>query len=623
MAERLRRRDPAPHPGLAGGADRGRRGALPAHRPRVRRQRRADRRALDDRDGRRHQPLVPLRPDLPGDALPGHLLRLPGGQRRRLGALRRPGEGAAADRLADGRLRPRLEPAGRASSRRRPSGTWPPTSGATRPSAPRSSPRRPAPAPSPARGTPPTATRRRPGWAGCPPRRASTATRSTSPTRPARRAASRPSTSSRSCAPGASASPARTPTTRPTSPASSPSGAPTCSAPPARATSTSCATSSASPTRPCARPSRRRSSARRRSAGTTQAPEGKLDLFTTIDFRMNGSAIYSDVVLPAATWYEKHDLSSTDLHPFVHPFNAAIPPPWEAKSDWDAFNRIADRFSELAAEHLGTRTDIVATPLLHDTPDELAQPGGRVRDWRAGECEPVPGRTMPKPDRGRARLRRGGREDDRARARWSRSWGPGRRASPGSRTAEVAELGKRNGVVDGGRRRAAGRRWRATSRSARRSWPSPARPTGASRWRASAPSSSAPAARSPTSRRSAPTSGSPSASLVAQPRKVIALGRVVGPGVPRAPLLALHRQRRALDPLADADRAPAALPRPRVDARPRRGPARLPPAGRRRAAARPRRRAGARGRAGGHRALPDPALEVVDPLRVPGQPARC
>ena len=111
---------------------------------------------------------------------------------------------------------------------------------------------------------------------------------------------------------------------------------------------------------------------------------------------MNGSCVYSDVVLPAATWYEKHDLSSTDLHPFVHPFNAAIPPPWETKTDWDAFNRIAEEFSRLAAKHLGTRTDLVAAPLLHDTPEELAQPMGRVRDWKAGECEPIPGRTMPK-----------------------------------------------------------------------------------------------------------------------------------------------------------------------------------------------------------------------------------
>src|SRR5262245_33257177 len=33
---------------------------------------------------------------------------------------------------------------------------------------------------------------------------------------------------------------------------------------------------------------------------------------------------------------------------------------------------------------------------MHDTPDELATPGGVVLDWRAGECEPVPGVTMPR-----------------------------------------------------------------------------------------------------------------------------------------------------------------------------------------------------------------------------------
>jgi nitrate reductase alpha subunit len=126
------------------------------------------------------------------------------------------------------------------------------------------------------------------------------------------------------------------------------------------------------------------------------APTGKLDLFTTIDFRMNGSALYSDVVLPAATWYEKHDLSSTDLHPFVHPFNPAIAPPWEARTDFDVFGAVAESFSRLAEKHLGVRKDLVAAPLLHDSPDELAQPLGKVLDWRKGECEPVPGKTMPR-----------------------------------------------------------------------------------------------------------------------------------------------------------------------------------------------------------------------------------
>src|SRR6185369_8691819 len=66
------------------------------------------------------------------------------------------------------------------------------------------------------------------------------------------------------------------------------------------------------------------------------------------------------------------------------------------RTDWSAFQEIAKAFSTLAAEHLGVRKDVVAAPLLHDTPDELATPHGRVRDWKRGECEPVPGKTMPK-----------------------------------------------------------------------------------------------------------------------------------------------------------------------------------------------------------------------------------
>ncbi|HWJ66579.1 MAG TPA: nitrate reductase subunit alpha [Nocardioides sp.] len=126
-----------------------------------------------------------------------------------------------------------------------------------------------------------------------------------------------------------------------------------------------------------------------------EAPEGKLDLLMTIDFRMTSSTIFSDVVLPAATWYEKHDLSTTDMHPFVHSFNPAIAPPWQTKSDWDAWKEIARRFSELAVDHLGTRRDVVAKPLWHDTPEAMATEHGVVQDWRLGECEPIPGRTMP------------------------------------------------------------------------------------------------------------------------------------------------------------------------------------------------------------------------------------
>ncbi|KOU63351.1 nitrate reductase [Streptomyces sp. MMG1533] len=127
-----------------------------------------------------------------------------------------------------------------------------------------------------------------------------------------------------------------------------------------------------------------------------EAPAGKLDLLLTLDFRMTSTTVFSDVVLPAATWYEKHDLSSTDMHPFVHAFNPAISPPWQTRTDWDAFHTLAKEFSRQAAAHLGVRKDVVAAPLLHDTPDEMANPRGKVQDWKAGECDPVPGRTMPK-----------------------------------------------------------------------------------------------------------------------------------------------------------------------------------------------------------------------------------
>ncbi|MGW3472016.1 nitrate reductase subunit alpha [Saccharopolyspora sp. NPDC000995] len=126
------------------------------------------------------------------------------------------------------------------------------------------------------------------------------------------------------------------------------------------------------------------------------APVGKLDLSVAMDFRMTSTCLFSDVVLPAATWYEKHDLSSTDMHPFVHAFNPAIAPPWQARTDFDAFQTIAREFSRLASTHLGVRRDVVAAPLAHDTSDELAQPRGRVADWKTGDCEPVPGTTMPK-----------------------------------------------------------------------------------------------------------------------------------------------------------------------------------------------------------------------------------
>ena len=124
-----------------------------------------------------------------------------------------------------------------------------------------------------------------------------------------------------------------------------------------------------------------------------EAPKGKLDLLVTIDFRMSTTAVYSDIVLPTASWYEKNDLNTSDMHPFIHPLQAAVDPAYESKSDWEIFKAIAKKLQEIAPGYLGQETDVVALPILHDTPAEIAQ--DQVRDWKKGECDLIPGKTAP------------------------------------------------------------------------------------------------------------------------------------------------------------------------------------------------------------------------------------
>jgi len=124
-----------------------------------------------------------------------------------------------------------------------------------------------------------------------------------------------------------------------------------------------------------------------------QAPEGKLDLLVTLDFRMSTTCVYSDIVLPTASWYEKNDLNTSDMHPFIHPLSKAIDPVWQSRSDWEIYKGIAQTFSALCVGHLGVEKEIVLSPIQHDTAGELAQPD--VKDWRKGENKLIPGKTGP------------------------------------------------------------------------------------------------------------------------------------------------------------------------------------------------------------------------------------
>ena len=124
------------------------------------------------------------------------------------------------------------------------------------------------------------------------------------------------------------------------------------------------------------------------------AAEGKLDLLVVLDFRMSTTCLYGDIVLPTATWYEKDDLNTSDMHPFIHPLSEAVQPLWQSRTDWEIYKGFAKKLSELGKDYLGVQQDLVLTPLMHDSPQELGQ-AFDAKDWKKGECDPIPGKTMP------------------------------------------------------------------------------------------------------------------------------------------------------------------------------------------------------------------------------------
>ena len=453
---------------------------------RVRPQRRGHRGPLDDRDGRRHQPLVPLRPDLPDLPRAG-----PCSAAARAST-------AAAGPTTSARRRCARWPAGRrspsrstgrgrrATSRGRRSSTWPPTSGATSATAPRTSPRRWAAACSRA-STSPTSTRSAPGSAGCPPTRASTATSSSWSTRPSGPGVEPADYVVRELREGR----LRFACEDPDAPDNHPKVMTVWRAnllgssgkgheyflKHLLGTTDNAVRAEESP--PELRP--REVAWRERGAGGQARPADHDRLpddqqRALLRRRAAGGHLVREVrPLDAPTCTRSSTPSTRRCRRRGRRRPTGTP---------SGGSPSASR--ELAETHLGVRRDLVAAPLLHDTPDEIAQPLGEVRDWRAGECEPVPGQTMPKLIVVERDYPRVAEKMARARARWSRSSGT---------AVKGAQLDRRRG---GRRARRAATapcaaasptgapRWSASSTPARRSSRSRAPPTAGSRWRASA-----------------------------------------------------------------------------------------------------------------------------------------
>ncbi|MDZ7850521.1 MAG: molybdopterin-dependent oxidoreductase [Halodesulfurarchaeum sp.] len=97
---------------------------------------------------------------------------------------------------------------------------------------------------------------------------------------------------------------------------------------------------------------------------------------------MDSTAKWADYVLPAASNYEKYDLSMTDMHTYVHPFTKAIEPLGESKSDWEIFRLLAERIQEKARER---DLDPIPDRSFDREIDLQSIHDDYVRDWITGE----------------------------------------------------------------------------------------------------------------------------------------------------------------------------------------------------------------------------------------------
>lgn len=78
----------------------------------------------------------------------------------------------------------------------------------------------------------------------------------------------------------------------------------------------------------------------------------KLRLLVSIDWRWNATALYSDIVLPACTWYEKTStfMVGSPCQPFVHVVNQAAEPLYDSVGEWKMFCLLARKVEERARE---------------------------------------------------------------------------------------------------------------------------------------------------------------------------------------------------------------------------------------------------------------------------------
>ncbi|UMX91384.1 molybdopterin-dependent oxidoreductase [Klebsiella pneumoniae] len=100
-----------------------------------------------------------------------------------------------------------------------------------------------------------------------------------------------------------------------------------------------------------------------------------LNLVVTLDFRLSSTCLYSDIdAIPTATWYEKDDMNTSDMHPFIHRCRPPLIQHGNRRATGRSIKGIAKKFSEVCmSPPPGKETDVVTLPISTTAP----------RKWRS------------------------------------------------------------------------------------------------------------------------------------------------------------------------------------------------------------------------------------------------
>jgi anaerobic selenocysteine-containing dehydrogenase len=142
--------------------------------------------------------------------------------------------------------------------------------------------------------------------------------------------------------------------------------------------------------------------------------ERETELLVVMEFAMTPTAEYADVLLPAATWYEKMDLIATPVHPFLQLMQATVEPQFESRTEFWIYRELAKRLDPaLAEKYFDTHEEEIISTILADGGPEVA--GITLEQLKSGpvrlnvpdpdvmfhdqieNLEPFPERTYPFP----------------------------------------------------------------------------------------------------------------------------------------------------------------------------------------------------------------------------------